>query len=59
VLLPLNDDKAVSARHLKEFNKDDDNVHAQLQILKLEREKFQILLFKKDKELEKLKQELR
>ncbi|XP_021927738.1 uncharacterized protein LOC110833626 isoform X2 [Zootermopsis nevadensis] len=57
-LLPLHDAKAVLSRHLKERSKEEENIHAQLQIMKLEREKFEILLVSKDKEVEKLKQEL-
>jgi hypothetical protein len=55
----LHDAKAVPARRLKESNKEEENIHAQLQIMKLECEKFEILLVSKDKELETLKQELR
>lgn len=58
-LLPLRDAEAVLARPLEDHSKEKENTQLHLQIMKLEREKFDILLARKDKEVEKLKQELR
>jgi hypothetical protein len=58
-LLPLNDAEAVQAKFLKESRKEEGTIQAQLQIMKLERDKFEMLVASKDKELEKLKQEAR
>jgi hypothetical protein len=58
-LLPLNDGAVVGTKLLKASSKEEGNLQAQLQIMKLEYNKFEILLASKDKELEKLKQKLR
>jgi hypothetical protein len=55
----LRDAEAVLARHLEGCSKEKENNQLHLQIMKLEHEKFDILLASKDKEVEKLKQELR
>jgi hypothetical protein len=57
MLLPLHD--AVLARRLDNCSNEEENVQLHLQIMKLEHEKFDILMASKDKEVEKLKQELR
>jgi hypothetical protein len=58
-LLPLNDAEAVRGKFLKESSKEEGRIQAQLQIMKLEHDKFEILMASKDKQLEKLRQELR
>jgi hypothetical protein len=58
-LLPLRDAEAVLARPLEDRSKEEENLQQYLQIIKLEREKFDILMASKDREVKKLKQELR
>lgn len=58
-LLPFNDAEAIGIKLLKESSEEERKLQAQLQTVKLECNKFEILLASKDKELEKLKQELR
>jgi hypothetical protein len=58
-LRPLRDAEAVLAKHLEGRSKEKENNQLHLQIMKLEHEKFDTLLARKDKEVEKLKQELR
>jgi len=58
-LLPFNGAEATGTKLLKESSEEERKLQAQLQTVKLECNKFEILLASKDKELEKLKQELR
>lgn len=55
----MRDTEAVLARHLEECNEEKNRISTWLQIMKLEREKFEILMASKDRELEELKQKLR
>jgi septal ring factor EnvC (AmiA/AmiB activator) len=58
-LLRFNDAEAVGTKLLTESSDEERKLQAQLQTMKLECNKFETLLASKDKELEKLKQELR
>jgi len=58
-LLQFNDVEAIGTKLLTESSKEERKLQTQLQIVKMECNKFEILLARKDKELEKLKQELR
>ena len=58
-LLHSNDAGAVGTKLLTESSGEERKLQAQLQTVKLECNKFEALLASKDKELEKLKQELR
>jgi hypothetical protein len=58
-LLPLCDAEAVVARRLEDRSKEEENLQQHLQMMKLEREKFDILMASKDREVKKLRQELR
>jgi hypothetical protein len=58
-LLQFNDVEATGTKLLTESSKEERKLQTQLQIVKLECNKFEILLASKDKELEKLKLELR
>jgi hypothetical protein len=58
-LLQFNDAEAIGTKLLTESSEEERKLQAQLQIMKLECNKFEILLASKDTELEKLKQELR
>jgi hypothetical protein len=55
----LCDAKAFLARRLEECSQKEGNIQLQLQIMKLQLEKFDTLMASKGMELEKLKQELR
>jgi hypothetical protein len=57
-LPPDHDAEDIGTKSLKESSEGEGQLQAQLQIMKLEYNKFEILLASKNKELEKLKQEL-
>ncbi|KAJ9599394.1 hypothetical protein L9F63_010156, partial [Diploptera punctata] len=58
-LSKLRDREAVLNNYLKESSEKEGKIQAELQIMKLEQEKFHILLAGKNSEVQKLKQELR
>jgi len=58
-LLQFKDSEAIGTKLLVESSEEGRKLQAQLQTMKLECNKFEILLASKDKELGKLKQELR
>ena len=55
----LRERETVLGKHLKESAENGGKIHAELQIMKLEQEKFHVLLAGKNSEVQKLKQELR
>ncbi|XP_069686374.1 uncharacterized protein [Periplaneta americana] len=58
-LLPIRDAHATLSKRLKETSQEEGKTHAEAQMLKLEREKFEIVMASRNKEIDKLKKELR